>query len=111
MQDQSQEEETQEEELQDRGDLEKPEEDVPEVAEREDEVPTLDDLPPWKGMIIAAPFPQRLTQSTKGKNFTEIGEIIRKVTISIPILDAINQIPSYAKYLKDLCTVKRQVKC
>ena len=50
-----------------------------------------------------------LLNPNKGKNFNEIGEILRKVTINIPLLDAINQIPSYAKYLKDLCTVKRQL--
>ena len=27
--------------------------------------------------------------------------------VNIPLLDAIKQIPSYAKFLKDLCTVKR----
>ena len=28
--------------------------------------------------------------------------------MNIPLLDAINQISSYAKFLKDLCTVKRK---
>ena len=28
--------------------------------------------------------------------------------VNIPLLDAIKQIPSYAKFLKDLCTVKRK---
>ena len=28
--------------------------------------------------------------------------------INIPLLDAIKQIPSYAKFLKELCTVKRK---
>ena len=79
------------------------------MAEREDEVPTLDNLLPRKGTVIAAPFSQRLAQENKGKVFNEIGEIMRKVTINIPLLDAINQIPSYAKYLKDLCTVNRQL--
>ena len=112
MQYQSQEEEEpiqDEEESHDTGDFEILDEAEPEVAEREEEVPTLDDPPPRKGTVIAAPFPQRLTSPSKGKNFNEIGEILRKVTINIPLLDAINQIPSYAKYLKELCTVKRQL--
>ena len=29
--------------------------------------------------------------------------------LNIPLLDAIKQIPSYAKFLKDLCTVKRKL--
>ena len=28
--------------------------------------------------------------------------------VNIPLLDAIKQVPSYAKFLKDLCTVKRK---
>ena len=78
------------------------------MKESEKEVPTLDDPLPRQG-TVAAPFPQRLTPPNKGKNFIEIGEVLRKVNINIPLLDAINQIPSYAKYLKDLCTVKRQL--
>jgi hypothetical protein len=30
------------------------------------------------------------------------------VNINIPLLDAIKQIPSYAKFLKELCVVKRK---
>jgi hypothetical protein len=33
---------------------------------------------------------------------------LRKVEINIPLLDAIKQIPSYAKFLKDCCTYKRK---
>ena len=29
--------------------------------------------------------------------------------LNIPLLDAIKKIPSYAKFLKDLCTVKRKL--
>ncbi|KAL3569991.1 hypothetical protein D5086_027240 [Populus alba] len=32
-----------------------------------------------------------------------------RVRINIPLLDAIKQVPSYAKFLKDLCTVKRKL--
>jgi hypothetical protein len=33
---------------------------------------------------------------------------LRKVEINIPLLDAIKQIPSYAKFLKDCCTYKKK---
>ena len=36
----------------------------------------------------------------------EIYEIFKQVKVNIPLLDAIKQIPSYAKFLKDLCIVK-----
>ncbi|KAL0431089.1 UNVERIFIED_CONTAM: hypothetical protein Sradi_0734900 [Sesamum radiatum] len=34
----------------------------------------------------------------------------KKVEINIPLLDAIKQIPKYAKFLKELCTNKRKLK-
>jgi hypothetical protein len=34
--------------------------------------------------------------------------VFKQVQINIPFLDAIQQIPSYAKFLKDLVTVKRK---
>ncbi|XP_041009349.1 uncharacterized protein LOC121253396 [Juglans microcarpa x Juglans regia] len=56
-----------------------------------------------------APFPQRLVPLHKNKHHVEILEIFRQVRIKIPLLDAIEQIPTYAKFLKDLCTVKRKL--
>uniref|UniRef100_A0A151UFC1 Uncharacterized protein n=1 Tax=Cajanus cajan TaxID=3821 RepID=A0A151UFC1_CAJCA len=40
----------------------------------------------------------------------EILETFRKVEVNIPLLDAIKQIPRYAKFLKDLGTHKRKLK-
>ncbi|XP_035542082.1 uncharacterized protein LOC118344790 [Juglans regia] len=45
----------------------------------------------------------------KDKQNSEILEIFKQVRINIPLLDAIKQIPAYAKVLKDLCTVKRKL--
>ena len=39
-------------------------------------------------------------------NHYEIYELFKQVKVNIPLLDVIKQIPSYAKFLKDLCTVK-----
>ena len=33
--------------------------------------------------------------------------MLRKVKVNIPLLDMIKQVPTYAKFLKDLCTVKK----
>ncbi|KAH9801696.1 hypothetical protein KPL71_001121 [Citrus sinensis] len=59
--------------------------------------------------IPKAPFPQRLTKIKKGTSTGEIMEIFKQVSINIPLLDAIKQVPSYAKFLKDLCTKKRNL--
>src|SRR4029450_10224258 len=40
----------------------------------------------------------------------EMIEVFKQVKINLPLLDAIKQIPSYAKFLKDLCTQKRKSK-
>ncbi|XP_038982186.1 uncharacterized protein LOC120110674, partial [Phoenix dactylifera] len=58
---------------------------------------------------IVAPFPQRLLAAKKGIADQEILDIFKQVKINIPLLDAIKQIPSYAKFLKDLCTIKRKL--
>ncbi|RVW59159.1 hypothetical protein CK203_105271 [Vitis vinifera] len=43
----------------------------------------------------------------KGENASEILEVLRQVKVNIPLLDMIKQVPTYAKFLKDLCTIKR----
>jgi hypothetical protein len=55
-----------------------------------------------------APFPQALLAHKKKETNQDILNVFRQVKVNIPFLDAIQQIPSYAKYLKDLCTVKRK---
>jgi predicted AAA+ superfamily ATPase len=44
----------------------------------------------------------------KGSKFDDILEVLKQVQINIPFLDAIQQVPSYAKFLKDLVTIKRR---
>ena len=53
------------------------------------------------------PFPQALKAKKKAINQAEILEVLRQVKVNIPLLDMIKQVPMYAKFLKDLCTVKR----
>ena len=40
-------------------------------------------------------------------NLTEIFEVLRQVKANIPLLDMIKQVPAYAKFLKDMCTIKK----
>ena len=53
------------------------------------------------------PFPQVLRGKKKVNNQTEILEVLRQVKVNIPLLDMIKQVPTYAKFLKDVCIVKR----
>jgi hypothetical protein len=58
---------------------------------------------------LALPFPHVMTKQRKVNHNSEIFETFKQVKINIPLLDAIKQIPFYAKFLKDLCTVKRKL--
>ena len=56
---------------------------------------------------VPPPFPQALRKRKNSVNQTEILEVLRQVKVNIPLLDMIKQAPTYEKFLKDLCTVKR----
>ena len=56
---------------------------------------------------IAPPFPQALRGKKKATQQAGILEVLRQVKVNIPLLDLINQVPAYAKFLKDLCTIKK----
>ena len=59
--------------------------------------------------VPPASYPHRLRAPKKVNNHSEIYELFKQVKVNIPLLDAIKKIPSYAKFLKDLCTVKRKL--
>ena len=56
---------------------------------------------------VPPPFPQALRKRKKSVNQTKILEVLCQVKVNIPLLDMIKQVPTYVKFLKDLCTVKR----
>ena len=58
---------------------------------------------------IPPPFPQALRKKNNHVKQTEMLEVLRQVKVNIPLLDMIKQVPTYAKFLKDLCTVKRSL--
>ncbi|KAM1127923.1 hypothetical protein ACFX2B_037425 [Malus domestica] len=55
-----------------------------------------------------APFPRRFMQSKKDESDKDILDTFRKVQINIPFLDAIEQVPKYAKFLNELCTTRKR---
>ncbi|XP_062006006.1 uncharacterized protein LOC133723206 [Rosa rugosa] len=54
------------------------------------------------------PFPRRFMSSKKDQEEKDVLETFRKVQVNIPLLDAIKQVPQYAKFLKELCTKKKK---
>jgi hypothetical protein len=61
-----------------------------------------------RSFVPKAPYPERLQAPKKGGKLEDFLEVFKQVQINIPFLDTIQQIPSYAKFLKDLITVKRK---
>jgi len=54
-------------------------------------------------------FPNRLRNNNKNMHMEKILEIFNQVKLNVPLLDAIQQVPAYAKFLKDMCTEKRKM--
>ncbi|CAN6465739.1 unnamed protein product [Victoria cruziana] len=59
------------------------------------------------------PFPRALEKPSSTVHDREVRmqdmlEIFREIRINLPLLDAIRQIPAYARLLKELCTKKRR---
>ncbi|XP_050895594.1 uncharacterized protein LOC127102238 [Lathyrus oleraceus] len=62
--------------------------------------------PPYKPPI---PFPQRLKQTKLDNQYKKFVKVIEKLHVEIPFTEAITQIPSYTKFLKDILTNKRRL--
>ncbi|XP_026428600.1 uncharacterized protein LOC113324495 [Papaver somniferum] len=61
---------------------------------------------PERVYIPPASFPQRLAKK-KPSTYAEILDIFNQVKINLPLLDAIKHVPAMAKFLKEMCTAKR----
>ncbi|XP_050919816.1 uncharacterized protein LOC127137392 [Lathyrus oleraceus] len=79
-----------------------------EVKDKEGEKDTKSYVPPppYKPPI---PFPQRLKQTKLDNQYKKFVKVIEKLHVEIPFTEAITQIPSYAKFLKDVLTNKRRL--
>ena len=57
----------------------------------------------------AVPFPQRLQKSRREEHFSKFLDIFKKIEINIPFAEVINQMPLYAKFLKEVLSKKRKI--
>ncbi|XP_015970556.1 uncharacterized protein LOC107494037 [Arachis duranensis] len=53
------------------------------------------------------PYPQRFSKETKDQHFPKFLEVFKKLEINIPLTEALEQMPLYAKFLKELINKKR----
>ncbi|CAJ2659128.1 unnamed protein product [Trifolium pratense] len=58
---------------------------------------------------IKLPFPQRLKKEKDEKNFGKFLEVFKKLQINIPFAEALEQMPTYAKFMKDIISRKRTI--
>ncbi|KAJ8748520.1 hypothetical protein K2173_003419 [Erythroxylum novogranatense] len=55
------------------------------------------------------PFPQRLAKQKHEKGFKKFMDVFKKLTINIPFAEALENMPSYAKFMKDVLSKKRRL--
>lgn len=55
-------------------------------------------------------IPSRLKSTKCERESEEIIDTFRKVGVNIPLLDIIKQIPRYAKFLKEMCSLNKNRK-
>ncbi|XP_058756070.1 uncharacterized protein LOC131629295 [Vicia villosa] len=62
--------------------------------------------PPYKPPI---PFPQRLVKSKTEGQVKKFAELLKQLNIIIPFTEAITQMPSYAKFCKEILSFKKKL--
>ncbi|XP_052299243.1 uncharacterized protein LOC127902982 [Citrus sinensis] len=55
------------------------------------------------------PFPQRFQKQQQDKQFSKILGMLKQLHINIPFVEVLEQMPNYAKFLKDILTKKRRL--
>ncbi|KAJ9177101.1 hypothetical protein P3X46_012353 [Hevea brasiliensis] len=55
------------------------------------------------------PFPQRFQKAKLDKQFGKFLEVLKSLHVTIPFTDALAQIPSYAKFLKEILSNKKKL--
>ena len=55
------------------------------------------------------PFPQRLKKKNLDKQFSKFLEVFKKLHINIPFANALEQMPSYVKFMKKILSNKRKL--
>ena len=53
------------------------------------------------------PYPQCLKNNKLDEQFTMFMELFKKLHINIPFADALEQMPNYVKFMKDILSKKR----
>ncbi|XP_060960878.1 uncharacterized protein LOC133031405 [Cannabis sativa] len=55
------------------------------------------------------PFPQRFKKQQEDGQFQRFLDVLKQLHINIPLVEALEQMPNYVKFLKDILTKKRRL--
>ena len=75
---------------------------IPSTAARQKLPKLVPEVPP-------PPFPQRLRKTNQDKQFGKFLEILKQLHINIPLVEALQQMTNYVKFMKDVLTNKRKL--
>jgi len=75
-------------------------------GEEKEENPKKDLSETYKPKI---PFPQRLKNTKQDPQFSKFLELLKQLRVNIPFVEAISQMPKYAKFLKEILGNKRKL--
>ena len=67
------------------------------------------DRPTMTEPTAPIPYPQCLKKNKLDKQFIKFMEVFKKLHINIPFADALEHMPSYVKFMKDILSKKRRL--
>src|ERR1044072_6518448 len=78
--------------------------------EEKNEKPRESDKNPSNPTLSKVPFPKALVKKNLEKQFSKFMEVFKKLQINIPFSDALEQMPTYAKFMKDILSRRRKLR-
>jgi glutaredoxin-related protein len=67
------------------------------------------DIPRYVPPHRFIPYPQRLANIKLDKQYAKFIELLKKLNVNIPFIDVVTQMPTYAKFLKDILSNRRKL--
>ena len=65
-------------------------------------------LPPFNSFKPSPPFPDALKDTRKPTHDKELFETFANCRVNVPLINLIQSVPRFAKFMKELCTIKRK---
>ena len=59
--------------------------------------------------MLKPPFPQWLKKQGQEKQFKQFLDMLRQLHINIPLVEALEQIPNYVKFMKEILSKERRL--